>query len=547
MTMKSLSKLLCYFVLTCNLLLFKSPCSVIASSSSSSLPPTDCFGAAAYEHILQGYSFTGTTDLQVAIDALNVNLQAYVDATEKASVEGADLIVFPEDGLHNIYRVTNTGRDVARMFGEEIPDAVNLVNPCLDANYSQSKILHTLSCAALENKIYLVANMADVIKCQGQVTCPSDGVYLHNSQVAFDRNGTVIAKYHKQHLFGEEWFDTPVEQELVYFDTDFGARIGLHICFDRVFHDPMIKLVEEYNVTTMALSSWWFDGYPFLLSHQIDQYQARRLGINIIHACAKNLPSGTTGSGLYSPNYVANVEHDLNIDGGIRYSRLLISQMPIDPSKGSHCHSDNLKYKMADYTVNHGIKYSMETVKAFASNFSTFESVQLNESMATSVSVCNGNLCCSLDYEKKNVTHKDKSHKDFYSKKLNLISPADTKYIFAAVNGLRDFMVPKYSAYEQACLIMAVDPVTGQPIMDTGAKFKLITIKGNFESKYVYPTALSEHLHLVKNKEVTFDAIGNTVIVQSKKPILMAGLYGRVYEKDIDETPGDTMRKGVTK
>ena len=512
-----------------------------SSSSPSSSPATNavpqCFTGAVYEHIIQGYSpeISALIDVEVAIEAIKLNLQAYNDAAEKASIEGAQIIVFPEDGIHNVAQVKDASRDVVRMVAEAVPEASTSSNPCFDPQYASSTILRTLSCTALENKIYLVATMVDVIKCVHQAACPTDGLFLYNTQVAFDKNGTLVAKYHKQHLFGEHLLDTPEKQELVYFDTDFGARIGMYICFDRVFYDPLVSLVEKYNVTTMALSTWWFDGYPFLLSHQIDQYQSRVFGINILTACAKNLPTGTTGSGLYSPFQTVNVEHDLNIDAGTSYPRLLIGNLPIDPKVNTRCPGDNQKYKMADYALKNGPTYSSEVVTGFASDLSTFQSVLLNGTAATGVKVCSGTFCCTLDYEMKNTTGKEKSRKDFYSKKQQVAQASSIEYHFMAVDALRNFSVPKYSAYEQACLILAKDPITNNASLHSGSKFKSIVMNGSFETPYVFPTAISEYLHLVKNKEVTFDSASNTLTVQSKKPIMMAALYGRVFAKDVDE------------
>lgn len=508
-----------------------------SSSTSASNTVTQCFTGAVYEHILQGYSpdVTGLVDFDVAVDSIKVNLQAYSDAAEKASIEGAQIIVFPEDGLHNVAQINNVSRDVVHMIAEPVPDASSSINPCFDPQYVSRTILRTLSCVALENKIYVIATMVDVVKCTNETNCPSDGVFLYNTQVAFNNNGTLIAKYHKQHLFGEHLLNTPENQELIYFDTDFGARIGMYICFDRIFYDPLVSLVDKYNVTTMALSTWWFDGYPFLLSHQIDQYQSRIFEINILTACAKNLPTGTTGSGLYSPFQTVNIEHDLNIDAGTSYGRLLIGNLPINPKVNTRCPGDNQKYKMADYALKNAPTYSSQVVTAFASDLSTFQSITLNETAAIGVKLCSETFCCTLDYEMRNTTGKEKSRKDFYSKKQQITQESTVQYHFMAVNGLRNFSVPKYSAYEQACLIIAMNPITNEASLHSGSKFKSIVMNGSFETPYVFPTAISEYLHLVKNKEVTFDRTNNTLTVQSKKPIMMAGLYGRLFEKDVDE------------
>jgi predicted amidohydrolase len=52
----------------------------------------------------------------------------------------------------------------------------------------------------------------------------------------------LLAVYHKTHLYFEAQFDAG-SGEPVYFDTDFGARIGIFICFDIWFEHPMMDLI----------------------------------------------------------------------------------------------------------------------------------------------------------------------------------------------------------------------------------------------------------------------------------------------------------------
>lgn len=87
--------------------------------------------------------------------------------------------------------------------------------------------------------------MGDLQPCLTNDThCPTDGHYQFNTQVAFSESGQLLAKYHKSHLFYEPQFDQPLTPDIAYFDTSFGVRFGMMICFDLMFESPQKELLE---------------------------------------------------------------------------------------------------------------------------------------------------------------------------------------------------------------------------------------------------------------------------------------------------------------
>nr|XP_037274531.1 LOW QUALITY PROTEIN: pantetheinase-like [Rhipicephalus microplus] len=246
------------------------------------------FKAAVYEHV---QSKTNSTEQAVA-----ENLQAYWWATENASSEGAHIIVFPEDGI--LYRLKD--REEVAKFAEDVPG----INTTICGSQNMS-ILSNLSCMAQNNSIYLVANLIDRKPCnESDHSCPRDKVKYFNTNVAFDRNGTLVARYHKNHLFIEPFMNPADPYEFAVFNTDFDARVGLFICFDVLFAESSL-LVEKHNVTLGVMSSWWFDELPGWYSVGVQQAWSIHNGIPLLASGiqrpeCKHLLKGSLGSGIYA-------------------------------------------------------------------------------------------------------------------------------------------------------------------------------------------------------------------------------------------------------
>lgn len=120
--------------------------------------------------------------------------------------QGAQIIVFPEDGLQGF----NFSRTSIGAYLETVPDPEQESwNPCLEPlrhNNTEvgvlgllqasetliqmclAQVLQQLSCMARRNDLYLVANMADLQPCSTSAapsSCPSDGRWQFNTNVVF--------------------------------------------------------------------------------------------------------------------------------------------------------------------------------------------------------------------------------------------------------------------------------------------------------------------------------------------------------------------------
>lgn len=123
-------------------------------------------------------------------------------------------MVLPEDGL---YGSTFT-RETLTPFLEALPatgttDNVSFKHrsfcyrsckpclqtyvPCDDSNAEkETPVFHQLSCIAKKYKVDLIANMGDIEPCGClEETCPPNGHYQYNTNVALWRNGSVRYSY----------------------------------------------------------------------------------------------------------------------------------------------------------------------------------------------------------------------------------------------------------------------------------------------------------------------------------------------------------------
>lgn len=183
---------------------------------------------------------------------LDINIQLYENLTTLAKLNSAQVIVFPEFGLTP---TKGESRSDLYPYLEVIPDVnpTQLISPCLTPEkFSNSPILLRMSCAAKNNKILTLINIIDKQDCSSTTdsNCPSDGHYQYNTDVLFDENGYIVAKYHKSH----EWppfkvaYDEPLTPSHVTYLSSFGVEFGLFICFDIMFEDPP-KVLRQNGIS----------------------------------------------------------------------------------------------------------------------------------------------------------------------------------------------------------------------------------------------------------------------------------------------------------
>ncbi len=208
-----------------------------------------------------------------------------------------DIIVFPEMTLNQMQTAV------------EIPEPNDKVSPCDSVDYPENNLVKEISCSAKMYQRYVVVGIvtkiscpdADMIEQNDPRECKDrpDGMSYYNTNVVFDRNGTVVSRYRKFNLFDEE-VDRPFKPTLAIFETDFGVKFGHFICFDILFRYPAWELIRSENITDIIYPTMWYSEMPFLTAVQVQHSWALINNVNLLAAGANNPLIGSTGTGIFS-------------------------------------------------------------------------------------------------------------------------------------------------------------------------------------------------------------------------------------------------------
>lgn len=476
-----------------------------------------CFSdytAAVYEHVTF-FVIENKTEISRpgALEIMKKNLAVFQTKAVLAKSKGAEIIVFPEDGLYGF----DYTREQIFPFLEIIPNPSQLKeswNPCTDPDrFDNTEVLRELSCIARNSTIAVVANMGDVQYCnKSDPHCPEDGRYQFNTDVVFDTDGTLLAKYHKQHLFHEDQFNTPQKAEIVIFKTSFGVKFGVFTCFDMLYYDPAIELVEKFGVRNIVFPTAWMDGFPILASIEYQQAWSRLTCVNLL-AANQHLPLvDMIGSGIYSCGEALSYVYDMKTyEGHLLVARLpdleLHPELPILQT----CQSRNVPLNWQQYaTKQMGSPFHSKLLN----DIYTFVTLDGTKGAGTA-SVCNNELCCHASY----ILASQQSFEN-------------ELFALGAFNGHHD---PE-GYIIQACVLIKCNSMEkdscGSPTQTSSTIFSSFQLTGNFSAKaYVFPEVLASDVELIPAKMMSVS--GNVMSVNSfEKPLLSAVLFGRIYELD---------------
>ncbi|KFP95763.1 Vascular non-inflammatory molecule 3, partial [Haliaeetus albicilla] len=260
-----------------------------------------------------------------ALVLMDKNTAILEAAIKEAARRGAHIIVTPEDGIYGWVFT----RETIYPYLEDIPDPQVDWIPCADpGRFAPSPVLEKLSYLARNNCIYVVANMEDKKPCNSSdPRCPSDGHYRYNTNVVFDSEGKLVARYHKYNLFvTEKQFNYPKDPQFVTFNTSFGY-FGIFTCADILYHDPAVVLASRFQDDTILFPTAWGNTLPLLSAVQFHSAWAMGTSINFLSANMHNFTLDMTGSGIYAPGGLRAYYYNTETENG----HLLVTELSSCP------------------------------------------------------------------------------------------------------------------------------------------------------------------------------------------------------------------------
>ena len=318
-------------------------------------------------------------------------------------------------------------------------------------------------------------------------------------------------RYHKQHPFLNEMkvVDRPVEPEFITFDTPFG-KFGTFTCFDVLFHDPAIPLVEKYNIDHVVFPTAWFDVLPLFPAIGFHSSWARGMRVNYLGSNTHVPLLLNTGSGIYTPTGAKAFYRSLSGNGA-----LLTASLPVSPR--------NISRNTTQMSVNNTTNYLSDgnetnTSDEFYSDLfgDLFLFKELSKKQG-SLNLCynSSKTCCSLTYKMVN-------------------KQSDEMYALGVFDGLH---TKEGQYYLRICTLIKCLNLNrdscGQRVYSASTIFESIVLKSTLNTSYVFPQVVADGVSLLPGEWTNEYPANSLQTTQTlSKGLLTAALFGRVYNLD---------------
>jgi deaminated glutathione amidase len=195
------------------------------------------------------------------IEYMQCNLRLYEQTISTAAGLGSELVIFPE-----AYGIS--GSVSSTSFIEPWVSEVGSPSPCDSSNANGAPAQYTLSCAARQYKLVVIANIF--------VALPN-GTNMINTAV-YDETGSTVVTYSKNHLFpGEGKVFTPGPFNPTIFKMK-DYVFGLIICYEGVYPEitgdwSQMDALKAMGANTFAWSIGSAIPQPFASKILAEKYQ----------------------------------------------------------------------------------------------------------------------------------------------------------------------------------------------------------------------------------------------------------------------------------
>ncbi|KAF5280264.1 hypothetical protein FQR65_LT03072 [Abscondita terminalis] len=472
-------------------------------------------------------------------ELLNENVKQYIKHMRNASRKYADIIIFPEYGLvdiYTMYKVVNKNMSNLEEYSTLVPNSNQKIVPCEDIKMkTYSMQLVNISCAARMHGIYTVFNLLEKT-----VNEETDELQFYNTNVVLDRVGTVIAKYRKINL-SEEPFLQP-GTELVTFKTDFNVTFGIFTCFDLLFKFPAQDILDIPEITDVIFPTAWFSETPFLQALSIQHGYAKASGVNFLGSGLQEPYNSDGGSAIYlSDGRIAEA-----FITNTKESRVLIQEVPkINRKMKSSC-EPRKNSTTKDVTQNKTEFRDIDNFPIRKDRTIGYIYEPLSKGPKTLTRICNEHedFCCifNITVDSTSPVNPDYTHRLVIYKGL---SPFGSKVL----GGIRICAVV-------ACLNESQSSCGYRTkSSQTSMKFKSIEIKTTVDKSnntHNQPstlksdlTPISDYVYCVTNISDSKIEIKMT-ITSPQESIVTFGIYSRIYNMDTREDEEEENRAPTT-
>jgi predicted amidohydrolase len=261
-------------------------------SPDEKLYPTDKFGKVAIVQWAPSGSAPLTDSVDVAEQWKAKNRRTLETYIRDAAKNGAKMVITPEFGILGY---------------PDIPDL-----PDEDDNYTKPEDIAAYAESLSGPSVQFFSRLAKELKIYihfGYAEKSSEG--FHNTVVALDPNGTVVASYRKMHLYQNEHNYLAEGKKITTYQGIFG-KVGIIICSDVYGSHPMNDYANA-KVNVLALSTSWAQ---FNTGWDYFRRGAKRVNAYLLAANQSYFPD----SGVINPN--GSAQSHIRQTKGIAYGFL---------------------------------------------------------------------------------------------------------------------------------------------------------------------------------------------------------------------------------